>query len=115
MKSMTRRGRTAVAVLLAALALSAMLPVPCACLPETAPAQAHGCCAGAYALTASAPGCCPAAEPGRQVPAAPPDAAALVPSLAFAHVSAVAASGETVVRGGAPEPLVSPPSTVRRL
>jgi hypothetical protein len=115
MKSMTRRGRTAVAVLLAALALSAMLPVPCVCLPETAPAQAHGCCAGAYALTASAPGCCPAAEPGRQVPAAPPDAAALVPSLAFAHAATVAASAELVLRSVAPQPLVAPPSTVRRL
>jgi hypothetical protein len=111
---MVRKGRTSVSVLLAVLALAAMLPVPCACLPEAVPA-AHGCCAGAYALTAAAPGCCAAAEPGKQTPAAPPDAPALVPSLAFAHVSAVAAAGERVLRGVAPEPLVSPPSAVRRL
>src|SRR5262245_62034763 len=103
---MTSRGRAAVAALLAALALAAMLPVPCVCLPEAPPAQAHGCCAGAYALTASAPGCCPAAEPGKQVPAAPPDAPALVPSLAFAFASTVAPA-ELVRRSAAPVALVS--------
>ena len=115
MKPMTGRSRSAVSVLLAALTLAAILPVPCVCLPGAAPAQTHDCCAGAYALTASAPGCCPAAEPGKQAPAAAPDAPALASVLAFATPATVAASGTHALRSVAPEPLVSPPSTVRRL
>jgi hypothetical protein len=116
MNSMTRTGRSTVSVLLAALALAAMLPVPCVCLPEAAPAQTHDCCAGTYAFSAQAPGCCPAAaEPGKTTPAAPPDAPALVPVLAFASALVFDTPGRPLVRALAVAPLASPPSTVRRL
>ena len=116
MNSMTRTGRSTVSVLLAALALAAMLPVPCVCLPEAQPAKTHDCCAGAFAFSAQAPGCCPAAaEPGKTTPAAPPDAPALVPALAFVSASAFDTPGRPVARALAVEPLASPPSTVRRL
>jgi hypothetical protein len=112
---MPRTGRSVVSILLAALTLAAILPVPCVCLPEAAPAKTHDCCAGAYALTASAPGCCPAALPGKDAPAVHPESPAVLPVLAFASFSSVAAPGALLVRTLAPEPLVSPPSTVRRL
>jgi hypothetical protein len=112
---MTRRGRSAVSVLLAVLALAAILPAPCACLPEAAPTDPHGCCAGALVLSAPAPGCCPAAEPGKGAQAAHPEAPAVLPALAFAPSSTVAAPAALVVLAVAREPFASPPSTVRRL
>jgi hypothetical protein len=117
MIGMSRRGPVTVAALLSGLALVATLPVPCACLPEPAKVEDHGCCAPAAGWRTAVPGCCTAAaEPAPDTPATTPGVApAVVPALvAVAGVMPSAAS--SLERAfGSPDLLRSPPLTVRRV
>jgi hypothetical protein len=116
MIGMSRSGRAAVSALLAGLALVATLPVPCNCLPAPVAASEHACCAPAYGLRPAESGCCAAVEPGPDTTAATP-----APSLSLAPafvvvVWALPVVGPALEHGPAsPEPLISPPLSVRRL
>ena len=116
MEAVGRTLRTLAAVL-AGLALVAVLPVPCDCLPERAApgGDGHECCAPPVGVSAADDeGCCdeaPALAEALPSPAAPADAAPL--ALATLPVTA-----RSVLRAFA-RPAVplapSPPPTVLRI
>jgi hypothetical protein len=117
MVPMSRRGPVTVAALLSALALVATLPVPCPCLPEPVMVEDHGCCAPPAGWRTANLACCTAtAEPAPETPATTPAVAqAVVPTL-VAVVGVLPPTAVTAERTpDAPDPLHSPPLTVRRL
>jgi hypothetical protein len=116
MKLMGRRRFTTVAAVLAGLALAAMMPVPCACLPEPAASGEHACCVPPLGYQMADTGCCPT------LTAAPQDAAVLVPlqDVSLPAVGVVAPApvpGSLALAGrlSASAPVVPTPRTVRRL
>jgi len=117
MIGMSPRGSVTVAALLAGLALVATLPVPCACLPEPVKVEDHGCCAPRAGWRTADLGCCTAvAEPTPDTPATTPAAApAVVPTLVAVACLMPSASPSEERAPGSPDPLHSPPLTVRRL
>jgi hypothetical protein len=117
---MSRRSRATLSAVLAALALVATLPVPCACLPEPVLAGGHGCCPSEASVRSAEPGCCAAATPAPDTTAATPTMAsaatvAVTPAL-VAVVFSMPATPPRIERPlAAPERQATPPPTVRRL
>jgi len=116
MDTMSRRRRTTVSALLASLALVAMLPAPCGCLPEPAAAAEHACCVPSPGLRPANPGCCAAADVAADAVAAPSSVAPAVSPASGVVAWATPPASAVLDRGQAsPGPAISPPLTVRRL
>ena len=116
MIGMGRRRRSLLSALLAALAVMATLPVPCACLPAPVVASDHGCCAPLTRVSPAVPGCCAAVAPAPDTTTTAAAAPlAIVPPLAGAAPTSLAPAPALAPPPASHEPLTSPPLTVRRL
>jgi hypothetical protein len=108
-RRMGRRSRTLVALL--AVALGAMLPATCPCVPQASPHTGHECCAPSTALRALDSDCCGGKSILSEALALPsaPDAALSTASCSVVIATlpvAPAPSGRPATPAPSPPPLI---------